>query len=319
MASINKRFSNRLHTQVRRRGQTVSRSVTITSGAQGTPKNDGRNVDLDAKSRADADMRFGALIDLHIKDLGEVRKPIRRAKAFTLDKLQRDLGRLKLGALTRERLITYAKARAKQGAGPATISIDLGYIHTVLVHAAAVHGINVPTEDLAMARTALLRLGLIGTAQERDRRPTQDELDRIICLHHNNPRQTIPVGRIVKFAVATGMRQEEICSLLWQDIDFETSIAIVRNRKHPRRKVGNHQKVPLLDVTGYDAVAILREQRAIGLSSDRVFPYNGSSVGTAFRRAVWPSISRTCVSTTFVMKQRADCSRRASKSPRSRS
>ena len=31
----------------------------------------------------------------------------------------------------------------------------------------------------------------------------------------NNPLQTIPVARIVKFAIATAMRQEEICRLRW--------------------------------------------------------------------------------------------------------
>lgn len=102
---------------------------------------------------------------------------------------------------------------------------------------------------------ALRRLGVVGKGMERDRRPTQDELDRIIAYHDNNPRKLIPVGRIVKFAVATAMRQEEICSLDWKGIDFRTRLATARNRKDPRRKLGNDQKVPLLDATGYDAVS----------------------------------------------------------------
>ena len=75
--------------------------------------------------------------------------------------------------------------------------------------------------------------------------------------------QTIPLGRIVEFAVATAMWQEQICTLLWTDVDFAGQLAIVRNRKDPRRRSGNHQKVPLLDVTGYDAIALLREQQAL--------------------------------------------------------
>ena len=85
--------------------------------------------------------------------------------------------------------------------------------------------------------------------KDRGRRPSQDELNRIIGLHDDNPRQTIALGRIVKFAIATAMRQEEICTLLWSDIDFTSQLAVVRNRKDPRRKSGNHQKVPLLAVT----------------------------------------------------------------------
>jgi hypothetical protein len=76
---------------------------------------------------------------------------------------------VKLNALTRERLIAYGKGRAKQGAGPVTIAIDIGYIRTILVHAAAVHGIEVPTESRVMvACVALRRLGLVGKSGERD-------------------------------------------------------------------------------------------------------------------------------------------------------
>lgn len=66
------------------------------------------------------------------------------------------------------------------------------------------------------------------------------------------------MGRLVKFAVATAMRQGDMCTHCWADVDFATSLATVRNRKYPRRKSGNDQKVPLLDATGYDAIAILK-------------------------------------------------------------
>jgi len=92
-----------------------------------------------------------------------------------------------------------------------TVGIDLGYIKTILSHAAAVHGVVVPTEPIDLARIALGRLGLVGKGDERDRRPTQDELDRIISALEANIKQQIPVGRIIRFAVATAMRQDEIC------------------------------------------------------------------------------------------------------------
>ncbi|WP_315729264.1 MULTISPECIES: tyrosine-type recombinase/integrase [unclassified Bradyrhizobium] len=42
---------------------------------------------------------------------------------------------------------------------------------------------------------------------------------------------------------------------------------------------------PLLDVTGYDACKIIEEQgRFSNTREGRIFPYNGRSVGTAFRR-----------------------------------
>ncbi len=130
---------------------------------------------------------FGALVDLHIDDMREVGKSPRRSKRKSLEKLKRDLGRVTLRDLSRERLIAFGKSRAKEGAGPVTIGMDLGYVRTVLVHATAIHGIETPTDLVLLARTALRRLGLIAKGKERDRRPTQDELDCIIAYADNNP------------------------------------------------------------------------------------------------------------------------------------
>jgi integrase len=163
--------------------------------------------------------------------------------------------------------------------------MDLGYIKTVLAHAAAVHGISAPVEPINLARIALARLGLVGKGNERDRRPTQDELDRIIGALEANDRQQIPVCRIVRFAVATAMRQSEIVRVEWRDFDASTRMLLIRDRKDPRKKKGNDQKIPLLDISGYDACKIIEEQERYSNSREgRIFPYNGRSIGSAFRR-----------------------------------
>jgi integrase len=135
-----------------------------------------------------------------------------------------------LPELSRDRLIQFGKERAREGAGRVTLAIDLGYIKTILSHAAAVHGVVLSMEPVLLARIALARLGLVGKGEERDRRPTQDELDRLIAAFEANPRQQIPLGRIVKFAVATAMRQEEICRIEWADFDPENKMLRVRDR-----------------------------------------------------------------------------------------
>jgi hypothetical protein len=89
-------------------------------------------------------------------------------------------------------------------------AIDTSFIGTLLTHAAAVYGIAVSPEEVGLARVALKRLDLIGDPQERDRRPTQYELDDLVNYFDEKPRQLIPVGRLIRFAVATAMRQEEI-------------------------------------------------------------------------------------------------------------
>ena len=145
-----------------------------------------------------------------MSDLHEVGKPLRRSKAAVKAALKLSLGGVRVAKLDRTRLMEFGKQRAKKGAGPLTLSIDFSFVRTVLSHAAAVQGTDVATEDLRLARIALSRLGLIYKGPERDRRPTPDELDDLIEHFENNPRQLIPMGRIVRFAVATAMRQGEI-------------------------------------------------------------------------------------------------------------
>ena len=288
MATFKKLSSGNWRVQVRRKGRYLSETFRRHADAEEWAIAVERRIDRGEtptkRSRIDP-TTFGHLIDLHIDDLKEVGKAPRRSKAFILDALQAKLGAVKIRDLSRERLIQFGKDRAKEGAGGVTIGMDLGYIKLVISHAAAVHGIEVSPEPVDLARIALKRLGLVGKGRERDRRPTVDELDRIIAYLDANPRQLIPVGRIVKFAVATAMRQEEICRIVWEDVDVVGRTVMVRDRKDPRDKAGNDQKVPLLEATGFDAWALLQEQKPFSGQSERVFPYNGRSVGTAFRRA----------------------------------
>jgi hypothetical protein len=163
--------------------------------------------------------------------------------------------------------------------------MDFGYIKTILSHAAALHGVTVAIEPIDLARAALCRLGLVGKGDERDRRPTQDKLNRLVASFDANPRQQIPMGRIIEFAVATAMRQAETCRIEYSDFDADERMLLIRDRKVPRRKNGNHQRIPLLSATGYDACALIDKQCAfLGKRKGRIFPYNSRSVGTAFRR-----------------------------------
>lgn len=60
----------------------------------------------------------------------------------------------------------------------------------------------------------------------------------------------------------------------------------VRDRKDPREKQGNDQRIPLLAVSGYDPMALIEAQRAVrGNEDDRIFPHNHKSVSTVFTRA----------------------------------
>lgn len=288
VATFRKLSSGNWRVQIRRKGRYVGETFRRRRDAEAWALDVERRIDRgeSPSSRARCDpTTFGHLIDLHFSDMREVGRPPRRSKAFSLDALKAKLGKVKLKDLDRERLIQFGRDRAREGAGGVTVGMDLGYIKTVLSHAAAVHGIAVSAEAVDLARIALKRLGIIARGRERDRRPTAEELRRLLAYMDGQKRQLIPIGRLARFAIATAMRQEEICRILWRDVDWEGRTVLVRQRKDPRNKSENDQKVPLLSATGFDACAILTEQKVASDGTGRVFPYNSRSVGAAFRRA----------------------------------
>ena len=260
-------------------------------------KEDARTWALDAErqidqgtapmpSRVKGMKTFDHLIDLHIADMKAVGRAPGRTKTATLAMLRRELGKQPMIDMDRERLIKFGRDRATQGAGPVTVSMDIGVIKLVISHAAAVHGLLVSMEQVDLARIALKRLGLVGKSNERDRRPTEEELQRLSRHFDGITRPSIPMTRVMQFAIATAMRQEEIFRVTWDDYNPRTKMLVIRDRKDPREKKGNHQRIPLLDISGHNAVALTEDQSAIRSNEDdRIFPHNHKSAGTAFTRA----------------------------------
>jgi integrase len=289
MASIRKQKSGAWRVQVRRKGRSLSETFISRDDAKRWAVDAERQIDRGqspAKSRIDRLRTFGDLIDLHITDMKAVGRAPGRSKTATLAMLKRELGSRHIVEIDRERLLQFGRMRAAQGAGPVTLSMDIGMVKLVISHAAAVHGLPVSVEPVELARIALRRLGLVGKSNERDRRPTEKELAALFAHFDGNDRYTMPMTRIMKFAIATAMRQEEICRVTWEDYDRLGKMLLIRDRKDPRQKKGNDQLIPLIDVSGYDPVALIEEQRAIRSNRNtRIFSYNHRSISAAFTRA----------------------------------
>lgn len=289
MASIRRQKSGAWRVQVRRKGRYLSETFVSHEDAKRWAIDVERQIDrgqTPTKSRIARLRTFGHLIDLHIADMKAVGRAPGRTKTATLAMLKRELGSRNIVEMDRERLLEFGRQRAEQGAGPVTLSMDIGAIKLVISHAAAVHGLPVSVEPVELARIALRRLGLVGKSNERDRRPTKEELEALFAHFDGNDRQVIPMTRIIKFAIATALRQEEICRATWEDYEVKGKMLLIRDRKDPRNKKGNDQRIPLLDVSGYDAIALIEQQRAVRANSDsRIFSYNHKSISASFTRA----------------------------------
>lgn len=169
--------------------------------------------------------------------------------------------------------------RSDAGAGGVTIAADLSYLSAVLKWARHARQLDINDRLALDARASLTHRGLNTRSQERSREPSDEELTRLYKHWDSNPRQKAPMSLLCRFALATGMRQSEICELQIEDIDRLNKTAIIRDRKDPKNKQGNDQTVPLL-VDAWTILEPLIEKRESGFA----FPYRADSVSAAFTR-----------------------------------
>ena len=219
------------------------------------------------------------LIDTYLKDITKT-KPPGKTKSATLAMFRRELGTVKLATLSAIVLRGFIDKRIKDGAGGVTIAADLSFLSAVLKWARHARRLDINDRLALEAREGLKHRGLNTRGDEREREPTDEELDRLYAAWQANLRQRIDMTTLCRFALATGMRLGEICGLQVDDIDRAAKTVLIRDRKDPKNKIGNNQTVPLLP----EAWSIIRpviEGRDIG----SVFGVRAASVSTAFTRA----------------------------------
>jgi integrase len=242
-----------------------------------TVESQARHVSASGYAPIPKDATVADLIDLYNEQ--NAKEP-GRTKAATLAMLKRELGKGRLVLLNGVILRDFIDKRVGAGAGGVTIAADLSFLSGVLKWGRHARQLDIPERVALDARASLSHRGLSTRGQERAREPSDSELDRLYKHWAENPRQRVDMPTICRFALATGMRLGEICSLKVEDVDRAAKTILVRDRKDPRRKAGNDQIVPLLP----NAWRIL-DQHIVGRDAGSVFATKSSSASTAFTRA----------------------------------
>jgi integrase len=294
MATFVKR-GDRWRAQVRRTGQAAL-SKTFASRADATAWARDMEHRLDRGQSVEAGRRvtFAEVLAAYRDNIAEA-KGMSRSKAQALGKIEKLIGQRRLIELKTTTFVEFCKVRELEGAGPATILQDLTYVGTVLRHGCALlgaeHAAATALTALDAARRTLRHAGRVSKGDERDRRPTDDELKGLIAYWAPNPRQSIPMIDLTLFAVSTAMRLGEIINLQWEDLDEAARTIVIRARKHPTKKATNHQKVPLPNGTCFvdgrliDPMQIILRQPSEWNRKGRIFPHAAQSVSRAFQRA----------------------------------
>lgn len=190
---------------------------------------------------------------------------------YMLNHLSEDLGHHDIMRLTSDDLLGWARMRADQGAGPLTVNMELGKLGTAIHYACAAKRIT-PPDAIGTARPLLKHMGLIGDGNQRDRRPSEDELRRVLkrLEEKHGTRYSDPV----KFAAINAMRRGEVTAIEWRHLD-ETKHLIGCWRKHPR-KGKTWEQVPILD----EAWPIIQRQDR---SEERIFAVHPQTLSKYFK------------------------------------
>lgn len=206
------------------------------------------------------------------------RKKIGRTKAQVLAAIREDaLAQLACDRVTAADIVAYAE-RLGASRKPQTVNNYLSHLGSVFAVAESAFGAPLSEQAMRDALRACKRLGLIAKSAERDRRPTLEELDRLMAhfVDRSRRRNALPMHRVIAFALYSSRRQEEITRILWADL--EPGRILVRDMKNPGEKIGNHVWCDL--VPEAEAIA-----RAMPQLEARIFPYGTDAISAAFTRA----------------------------------
>jgi len=262
--------------QVRRKGHAAQcRTFPTKAAADLWVRKREAEIDAGGVVAQASDLTVKKLIEAY-RDLRDQARPISDSsnEHYMLKALERGFGSKLAARLTPDDFVAFATMRREEGAGPYTINMDVSKMGTVMRYGAAALRVSLP-DAVGSARPLLTHLRLIGGGGKRERRPTEDELMRLLAYMHE--RHGAMYADAVAFGAISAMRRGEVCAFLLAEID-ETTRVVPIWRKHPRTgKV--LERVPLVG----KSFAIAMSQP---VSDDgRVFPIHPQTLSKYFKAA----------------------------------
>jgi integrase len=217
------------------------------------------------------------LADVIDRYVAESEKVIGRTKAQVLRKIKTyDLAELRCSEITSSELISFAQALPVM---PQTRQNYLSHLSAIFAVAKPMWSYPLDQQAIKDAFTVSKRMGITGKGAQRDRRPTLAELDALMehfaTVKARRPA-SVPMQRIIAFAIFSTRRQEEIVTIRWSD--YEGNRVLVRDMKHPGEKIGNNTWCVIVP----EAAAIID---SLPRRDERIFPYSTDAISAAFTRA----------------------------------
>jgi integrase len=221
-----------------------------------------------------ADPLLSEVIGQYLK---ETIKEVGRSKENVLGNIKKlDIAALRCSEITSDTIAALANDLVKTRQ-PSTVFGYLSHLRGVFAVARPAWGYPLDKQIIDDAIVALRRLGTVDKSKRRERRPTPDELDKLMTLFGRR-KGPVPMQAITAFAIFSTRRQDEICSITWADLDETNLRVLVRDMKDPGGSAGNNVWCDLTP----EALQIIQARPRTG---KRIFPYTAKAVSSAFTKA----------------------------------
>lgn len=164
---------------------------------------------------------------------------------------------------------------------PQTVGNYASHLQAVFAVARPAWGYPLDLQAMKDAVTVGKRLGLVGRSRQRDRRPTMDELDKLLTYFTDRRQrvpQAMPMAKVIAFALFSTRRQDEIVRIRWADYDETGGRIMVRDMKNPGEKQGNDVWVDVPQ-PAQRIIATMPRQKP------EIFPYSTDATTANFTRA----------------------------------
>ncbi|ACD15568.1 site-specific integrase [Paraburkholderia phytofirmans] len=250
---------SRWRAQVRKRGQSIAKTFRTKGAAQAWAREKEVEIEKGIHAVELATVTVGTLIRKYREARAESGRPVKPKsnEDYILQRLQDEFESDFAAQLTTQRIVQFAQKRRKSGAGGFTIDMDISKLGTVMRHTGSLLDLALP-DATGIARPTLHHLNLIEAGKRRERRPTPEEIGKIFAWFAEHPEREQAMPDLLRVAMQCAFRRGELFNLQWDDIDAENHLALVRDRKHPRQKMGNNEWVPLI---GDSFEVIMRQAR----------------------------------------------------------
>jgi len=289
MASITKLPSGNWRALIRKRGsEALSETFKKKKDAENWAKAQELKIDSvrrNGKAAPPAGSTFSDFIRKYTEQVGAV-SPFLKNKAACLKRLSEEFEGVLMSDMTELRLDQFVDKRSRDRnedgeiISGVTIAGDLSYIGVVLSWAKDVKHYDVDETVAKKVRAKLKKRGFNTRSEERTREITTEELEEILAEYEKKAgRQIIPMQDIILVALHSAMRQDEICRIRIEDFKRDAKTVMIRDRKHPEKKKGNNQTVPL-----FEGAMVLAEKYAGDRKAGKIFNYNSKSVSSSFTR-----------------------------------